>query len=151
MTFLSAQGSVVTMARGISLRHLFINGRLNCTKFGAIQLKPLNKHCRIDSDGDILSEISTTMARLWINHDFHRRCLLISHSNLVQNSPNMFSSLPISFFIMQRRWWIRARIFACKQPQQSRLCMWNFLRNLRGGGEESQRLLMFYSSGVRHF
>jgi hypothetical protein len=30
---------------------------------------------------------------------------------------------------MQRWWWSRARIFACKQPQQSSLCMWNFLQN----------------------
>lgn len=76
-------------------------------------------------DDDDLSEMSATMAQLWINHDVHRRCLLISHSNLAQNSlkhvPHFsFLSSHSPDFIMQRWWWSRARIFACKQQQQSR-------------------------------
>lgn len=55
-----------------------------------------------------------------------------------------FSSFPShsAVFIM-RRWWSRARIFACKQPQQFSICMWNFQR-IRLFLEWSRRISMTF-------
>lgn len=46
---------------------------------------------------------------------------------------------------MQRWWRSRARIFACKQPQQFRFACEISVEFLVWSGEESQWLLMFYS------
>jgi hypothetical protein len=120
----------------------------------APNLAPFNSGHRAntesDSYDDELSETSTTMARLWINHDMHRRCLLISYSNLNQNSPNMFHiSLPLhpvlqSLLCSDDDEAVHGYLHVNSHNNQVFACEISYEIGW-GGGEESQLLLMFYS------